>query len=401
LRIAENLNASVSGQIVTAQSLDIWKLQLEAAATPSRAQWIKWRVPISRGSKVALIAAFASGFFLLRFQESGKDVAIFDSFDVDLSTLDVRFFARRECINNSWTVTLAFQSEREEPTNLCDPQPVSQSLEVDANCAMCPWSVPADNSREVLTEYAGEELTVLAHDIGDKKVSLDIGVPLTMDPNRVDARLKKLRATSTRIEIMYDSDVLLHYDVDVGLRPGKSDASKRLTSNRLHITTFLFYRTETAQQIKDMHSREIEKKSAEIACLQTSLMTAKKNLATLQRDMEGFSLQRVQLEAKNNETEKTNETLRAALEKKEEQLSCKTREGERAVDNQYERLSETLMCPITQERFVDPVIASDGHTYERAAIQAWIRKNRTSPLTRERLTNELRPNFTVKSLLAL
>ena len=30
-----------------------------------------------------------------------------------------------------------------------------------------------------------------------------------------------------------------------------------------------------------------------------------------------------------------------------------------------------LTCPITLSPFIDPVIASDGHTYERCAIEAW------------------------------
>lgn len=30
---------------------------------------------------------------------------------------------------------------------------------------------------------------------------------------------------------------------------------------------------------------------------------------------------------------------------------------------------EALECPITHELMSDPVVAADGHTYERAAIQ--------------------------------
>ena len=33
----------------------------------------------------------------------------------------------------------------------------------------------------------------------------------------------------------------------------------------------------------------------------------------------------------------------------------------------------------------DPVLATDGHTYERAAIIKWLNTNATSPLTREDL----------------
>ncbi|CAF3650984.1 unnamed protein product [Rotaria socialis] len=46
---------------------------------------------------------------------------------------------------------------------------------------------------------------------------------------------------------------------------------------------------------------------------------------------------------------------------------------------------ETLTCPITLQFFRDPVIAADGHAYERAAIVKWIETHGTSPLTREPL----------------
>jgi proto-oncogene tyrosine-protein kinase Met len=48
----------------------------------------------------------------------------------------------------------------------------------------------------------------------------------------------------------------------------------------------------------------------------------------------------------------------------------------------------------------DPVLAQDGHTYERENIEQWIRSNGTSPITRQRLSIEhLYPNRTVKELI--
>ena len=40
---------------------------------------------------------------------------------------------------------------------------------------------------------------------------------------------------------------------------------------------------------------------------------------------------------------------------------------------------DALCCPISMEIMRDPVIAADGHTYERAEIEAWFANNRTSP----------------------
>ena len=52
-----------------------------------------------------------------------------------------------------------------------------------------------------------------------------------------------------------------------------------------------------------------------------------------------------------------------------------------------------FLCPITQEMMVDPVFTTDGHTYEKAAIQRWLTHKRTSPLTGALLSsNNLIPN---------
>ena len=41
----------------------------------------------------------------------------------------------------------------------------------------------------------------------------------------------------------------------------------------------------------------------------------------------------------------------------------------------------SFVCPISGERFEDPVVTSDGHTYNRADIERWLRTRQTSPNT--------------------
>ena len=41
----------------------------------------------------------------------------------------------------------------------------------------------------------------------------------------------------------------------------------------------------------------------------------------------------------------------------------------------------SFLCPITHEPFRDPVMAEDGHSYERAALALWYCKKLTSPVT--------------------
>ena len=67
---------------------------------------------------------------------------------------------------------------------------------------------------------------------------------------------------------------------------------------------------------------------------------------------------------------------------------------DREVPNGY-------FCPITHEIMIDPVIAADNHTYERAAIQYWFTLgHRTSPLTNEIIPNiELRTNHALRNTI--
>ncbi|KAM3917573.1 WD repeat, SAM and U-box domain-containing protein 1 isoform 2-T2 [Leptodactylus fuscus] len=61
---------------------------------------------------------------------------------------------------------------------------------------------------------------------------------------------------------------------------------------------------------------------------------------------------------------------------------------------------EEFLCPITCEIMKDPVIASDGYSYERKAIESWISTRRSSPMTNLPLENLLlTPNRTLKMAL--
>jgi serine/threonine protein kinase len=61
---------------------------------------------------------------------------------------------------------------------------------------------------------------------------------------------------------------------------------------------------------------------------------------------------------------------------------------------------DELLCPITLALFRDPVVAQDGHTYERSAIEEWIRKKGTSPITSQQISIEhLYPNHAIKKAI--
>jgi len=61
-----------------------------------------------------------------------------------------------------------------------------------------------------------------------------------------------------------------------------------------------------------------------------------------------------------------------------------------------------LTCPLSKDILVDPVVGSDGHTYERYYIQMHFNTSRgtpKSPITHEIMTRTLLPNHAVKKLI--
>lgn len=56
-----------------------------------------------------------------------------------------------------------------------------------------------------------------------------------------------------------------------------------------------------------------------------------------------------------------------------------------------------FLCPITLDQMTDPVMCIDGHSYERAAITAWLNTNDTSPATNLHLKDKsLIPNIALR-----
>ncbi|XP_019060524.1 WD repeat, SAM and U-box domain-containing protein 1 isoform X2 [Fukomys damarensis] len=83
--------------------------------------------------------------------------------------------------------------------------------------------------------------------------------------------------------------------------------------------------------------------------------------------------------------------LRSKVLRKIEELRTK-------VKSLSSEIPDEFICPITRELMKDPVIASDGYSYEKEAMENWIsKKKRTSPMTNLVLPSVvLTPNRTLK-----
>ena len=56
-----------------------------------------------------------------------------------------------------------------------------------------------------------------------------------------------------------------------------------------------------------------------------------------------------------------------------------------------------FVCPLSLSIMKEPVMASDGHTYEKDKIQTWTLKNKTSPISRAELLPHFFPNLLLKN----
>ena len=76
------------------------------------------------------------------------------------------------------------------------------------------------------------------------------------------------------------------------------------------------------------------------------------------------------------ESARLEEEKRAAEEQVSPSLAA-----ERPPSVEEEEPPDDFVCPITTEVMSDPVMAADGHAYERTAIERWLATKSTSPLT--------------------
>ncbi|CAB1098853.1 unnamed protein product [Ectocarpus sp. CCAP 1310/34] len=63
-----------------------------------------------------------------------------------------------------------------------------------------------------------------------------------------------------------------------------------------------------------------------------------------------------------------------------------------------EGVPQDFICPLTLEVMIDPVVCEDGHSYERGALEAWLRNHDTSPMSNAHLNSKMAvPNHALRN----
>jgi len=87
------------------------------------------------------------------------------------------------------------------------------------------------------------------------------------------------------------------------------------------------------------------------------------------------------------------------MEKKKKKEKEKKEDSDEEPDGEDE-IPLHFVCSITYEIMREPVVASDGHTYEKSAIENWLKMANTSPMTGAALESKnLVANHALKSVI--
>ena len=77
----------------------------------------------------------------------------------------------------------------------------------------------------------------------------------------------------------------------------------------------------------------------------------------------------------------------------------KTEEASKKMRKSINDVAADLVCPITQELPIEPVMAEDGKIYEKTAILEWLSRDATSPVTRARMGSRLLPAIQTRNTI--
>ncbi|NXG59276.1 WSDU1 protein, partial [Hemiprocne comata] len=112
-------------------------------------------------------------------------------------------------------------------------------------------------------------------------------------------------------------------------------------------------------------------------------------------NIDGKELLNLTKESLTNELKIESLGLRSKVLQKIQELRMKMISGPVTIPDEF-------LCPITRELMEDPVIAADGYSYEREAMENWIStKRRSSPMTNLPLPSlMLTPNRTLKMTIS-
>ena len=88
------------------------------------------------------------------------------------------------------------------------------------------------------------------------------------------------------------------------------------------------------------------------------------------------------------------------MKRKKEESDGKIQKEEKEEEEKPQPLPPNeFFCPITHELMDDPVVLTDGFSYNRTAIIQWLTIRMVSPMTGNPVANALMPNTVLKVMI--
>lgn len=153
-----------------------------------------------------------------------------------------------------------------------------------------------------------------------------------------------------------------------------------------------------AEELQRRAEAKVREAEARARAADGRAVAAEAALAAAQQATAAVMMAKVAADARANAAEARAAAAEAAAAEALAEVQ-RVRESEAQRQAECEGLRASLQgireagrCPILQGMMRDPVVASDGQTYDRQAIVPWLRQHRTSPMTRDPLQQRLYPN---------
>merc|ERR1712072_1568166 len=175
--------------------------------------------------------------------------------------------------------------------------------------------------------------------------------------------LQKSFKTRFRLRVIHVTNIQTFVRKVLATRRYRKDLHDIIVIQRL-IRKKLVQQKWYANQIPKIENRYAEHYANSVRRAFDSKVAKESNIILQNRNNE-LALEKVQ-------TENHNHALLLNMEQLQEEYATLVRN--------VEGIHKDLICPITLERFVDPVIARDGYVYESEAIQQWFDNHRISPM---------------------
>ena len=70
-----------------------------------------------------------------------------------------------------------------------------------------------------------------------------------------------------------------------------------------------------------------------------------------------------------------------------------------SVSNENINIDSNFLCPISMEIMTEPVLAADGHTYDKKSIEQWFKTKTKSPITNLEIDTSLTPNILLYKII--